>query len=218
MATSPELPPLQQAPSAQLAGYVAAYYLPQADLLVDPVLASPGLVKADLQLLAGAGWRQLPYTQGTLKFEETPKLDRGVTTYQVRATAQRPQPSPEVLTVLAALDRRPLLLLLVEAGGGRRLVGSTEEYVLLATTGEGQNPATRSGVELRLEGEASHRAPYYQGAVPVLGGPALPAPAAGGAGGSGYVRIFDKKGQLMAQVPAGTDVTVASPFRVVLSF
>ena len=218
MADSPTLPPLSQAPNPGLAGYVAAYYLPQADLLADPVLASPGLVSKDLVLAPGAGWRPLLYTPNTLKLEETPKLDRGVTTYQVRATAQRPQPSPGVLTALAALDRRPLLLLLLESGGGRRLVGSTEEYVLLATTGEGQNPATRSGVELRLEGEASHRAPYYQGAVPVLGGPALPAPAAGGAGGSGYVRLFNKKGQLMAQVPAGTDVTVASPFRVVLSF
>lgn len=87
MATSPDLPTLSQAPNPGLVGYVAAYYLPQADLLADPVLASPGLVAADLQLLPGAGWRALPYTTHTLKLEETPKAERGVTTYQVRATA-----------------------------------------------------------------------------------------------------------------------------------
>ncbi|MGI4873389.1 MAG: hypothetical protein ACRYFX_19700 [Janthinobacterium lividum] len=214
MAVSPVLPPLSQAPNQNLVGYVAAYYLPQADLLADPVLSSPGLVAPDLSLATGAGWRPLPYTPHTLKFEETPKTERGTTTYQLRVTAQRPQPSAEVLAALSSLDRRPLLLLLVEAGGGRRLVGSAEEYVLLTTTGEGQNPASKSGVELRLEGSATRRAPYYTGAVPVLGGgKSLSAVSA-----AGYVRIQDAHGNLMASVPPGTVVTVKSRFKVVLSY
>ncbi len=212
MATSPELPALRQAPNPGLVGYVGLYYLPQADLLADPVLASPGLVAADLQLLPGAGWRALPCTPNTLKLEETPKVERGVTTYQVRVSAQRPQPSPEVLASVASLDRRPLLLLLVEANGGRRLLGSKEEYLLLSTSGEGQHPGTRAGLELRFEGAATRRAPYYQGAVPVLSGPALPPPDSGG----GYVEIRDKRGNLLARVPAGHTVRIASSFKVVL--
>jgi hypothetical protein len=215
LAISPDLPPLNQAPNLNLVGYVAAYYLPQADLFTDPVLASPGLVSADLQLAPGAGWRQLPATQNTLKLEETPKLERGVTTYQVKVSAQRPQANDSILTALASLDRRPLLLLVVEATGRRRLLGSTEEYLLLSTTGEGQNPATRSGVELRLEGSAARRAPYYEGSVPVLSGAAL-APIAGGA--TGYVEIRDRHGVLMARVSAGTTVTITSSFKVTLSF
>lgn len=195
-----------------LAGYVAAYYLPQADLAADPVLASPGLLTTDLALLPDAGWRPLPYTPHTLKFEETPRLERGVSTYQLRVTAQRPQPSPAVLATLASLDRRPLLLLLVEAGGGRRLLGSREEYLLLSTTGEGQNPATRAGVELRFEGVAVQRAPYYTGAVPVLGGKALVPPA----GNGGYVEVVDAAGNVMVVVPAGRRLRVASTFKVVL--
>jgi hypothetical protein len=214
LATSPDLPGLSQAPNLGLAGYVAAYYLPQADLVADPVLASPGQVAADLQLLPGAGWRALPHTPHTLKFEETPKTDRGVTTYQVRATAQRPQASPDVLATLASLDRRPLLLLLVEANGGRRLVGSREEYVLLSTSGEGQSPANKAGVELRFEGAAVHRAPYYTGTVPVLSGPALAPPA----GSGGYVELRDRKGNLLARVAAGRTVTITSSFKVTLSF
>jgi hypothetical protein len=210
LATSPDLSALHQAPALGLAGYVAAYYLPQADLAADLVLASPGLISADLALLPGAGWLPLPYTPHTLKFEETPRLDRGVTTYQLRVTAQRPQPSPDVLATLASLDRRPLLLLLVEASGGRRLLGSREEYLLLSTTDEGQNPATRSGVELRFEGAASQRALYYTGAVPVLGGKALPPPA------GGYVEVVDAAGNLMVVVPAGRQLRVASNFKVVL--
>lgn len=207
MAESPDLLPLSQASNPDLVGFVAAYYLPQADLLDEPPTG-------DLVLAPGAGWRSLPYTPHTLKFDETPKQDRGVTTYQVRVVAQRPQPDPAVLAALAGLDRRKLLLLLIEAGGGRRLVGSREEYVQLLTTSEGQSPASKAGVELRLEGSTTRRAPYYTGAVPVLDGPALPPPA----GAGGYVEIRDKKGVLMARVPAGTTVTVASGFRVKLSF
>lgn len=209
MATSPDLPPISQAPNQGLVGYVAAYYLPQADLLTDPVLASAGLVATDLQLLGGAGWRPLPYTPHTLKLEETPKAEKGLTTYQVRVSAQRPQPNPDVLAALASLDRRPLLLLLVEAGGGRRLIGSTEEYVLLATTGEGQNPAMRAGLELRFEGTATRRAPYYKGAVPVLGGVSLAPPA----GSGGYVRLLNRRGKVLATVPAGHDITLLNWFK-----
>lgn len=208
------MPLLNQAPNPGLVGYVAAYYLPQDDLAADPVLASPGLVATDLQLLPGASWRALPFTPNTLKLEETPKLERGITTYQVRVTAQRPQANADILTALASLDRRPLLLLVVEATGGQRLIGSREEYVLLSTTGEGQNPATKSGLELRFEGAATQRAPYYLGGVPLNTGAAV-APT-GNAGG--YVEIRDKKGQLMARVAAGRTVTIASGFKVTLSF
>jgi hypothetical protein len=215
LATSSSLPALNQAPNPGLVGYVAAYYLPQEDLVADPVLAGPGLVAVDLQLHPGAGWRALPYTQGTLKLEETPKTERAITTYQVRATAQRPQANADILAALASLDRRPLLLLLLEANGGRRLIGSREEFVLLTTTGEGQNPASKSGVELRFEGAATQRAPYYLGSVPVLSGAAVPTLASGG---TGYVEIRDRKGNLMARVAAGTVVTVTSSFKVTLSF
>ena len=214
MATSASLPPLIQPPNLNLVGFVAAYYLPQEDLVQDPIVGPAGIT-ADLVLVPGAGWRALPYTQGTLKLDEQPKQERGGTTYQVRVTAQRPQPDAGVLAALAALDRRKLLLLLVEAGGGRRLIGNTEEYVQLLTSSEGQNPSTRAGVELRLEGTTTQRAPYYSGGAAVLSGTGV-GPDPGGAGG--YVNIVDKRGRLMARVPGGTTVTVASGFRVVLSF
>jgi hypothetical protein len=175
-----------------------------------------GQVVGELKLVPDAGWRVLPYTTNTLKFEEPSKPGSQGTSYQVRVTAQRPQPTAAVLAALAALDRRKLLLLLVEAGGGRRLIGSTEEFVLLLTNTEGQSPATKSGVELRLEGETSRRAPYYGGAVPLLGvAPAGTGPVVGPTP-AGYVDIVNKKGRLMARVPAGTTVTISSGFRVVL--
>jgi hypothetical protein len=205
------LPPLQQAPNLNLVGFVAAYYLPQEDLAVEPIVAN-GAVLDDLVLVAGAGWRKLPYTPNTLKLEETPKTERGVTTYQLRVSANRPQPDPGVLAALEALDRRKLLLLLVEAGGGRRLLGNTEEYLQLVTTTEGQNPATRAGVELRLEGDATHRAPYYAGGAPLLTGGYVSAPPTA----TGYVDIVDAKGNLMLRVPAGKTVKVLSSFLVKL--
>lgn len=204
---------MRQAPNPGLVGFVAAYYLPQEDLLQEPLVVA-GAITADLVLAAGAGWHALPYTQGTLKLDEQPTSGRGGTTYQVRVTAQRPQPDPGVLAVLESLDRRQLLLLLVETNGGRRLIGSREEFVQLLTSTEGQNPATKAGVELRLEGTTTRRAPYYTGALPVLGGTSLP-PAPVGTGG--YVDIRDAKGKLMARVAAGKTVTILSGFKVVLS-
>ena len=198
-------------------GFVAAYYLPQEDLAQDPVVGPAGIT-TDLVLVAGAGWRGMPYIPHTLKLDEQPKAERGGTTYQVRVTAQRPQPNAGVLATLAALDRRKLLLLLVEAGGGRRLIGNTEEYVQLLAGTEGQHPGTRAGVELRLEGITTQRAPYYSGDVPVLGGGPGVAAGVGAGPPGGYVTILDKKGVLMARVAAGSTVTVASGFRVVLSF
>lgn len=190
---------------------MAAYYLPQEDLAAEPVVMN-GAVVGELELVAGAGWRKLPYTPNTLKLEETPKTERGVTTYQLRVTANRPQPDPGVLAALEALDRRKLLLLLVEAGGGRRLLGNTEEYVQLVTSTEGQSPATRAGVELRLEGEASHRAPYYPGGAPLLTGGTVSAPPTA----TGYVDIIDANGNLMLRVAAGKTVKVLSSFLVKL--
>lgn len=203
------MPALGQAPNQGLVGFVAAFYLPQEDLAAEPVVLN-GAVVGDLVLAPGAGWHALPYTQGTLKLDEQPKPDRGGTTYLVRVSAQRPQPDASVLDALDALDRRRLLLLLVETNGGRRLIGSKEEYVQLLAGTEGQHPGTRAGVELRLEGATTRRAPYYAGAVPVLGPgkvPGLPA---------GYVDIRDNRGRLMARVPAGKTVTILTPFRVVL--
>lgn len=191
---------------------MAAYYLPQEDLAAEPVVAD-GAVVGDLVLTAGAGWRALPYTPHTLKLDEQPRPDRGGTLYQVRVTAQRPQPDASVLAVLESLDRRKLLLLLVEAGGGRRLVGSREEFVQLLAGTEGQHPGARAGIELRFEGLTTRRAPYYLGAVPVLGPGTVPGPPASA---GGYVDIRDAKGRLMARVAAGKTVTIKTPFRVVL--
>ena len=206
------MPGLRQAPNLGLVGFVAAYYLPQEDLAAELVVEA-GAVVGDLVLAPGAGWRALPYTQSTLKLDEQPKADRGGTTYQVRVTAQRPQPDAGVLAVLASLDRRKLLLLLVEANGGRRLIGSREEYVQLLAGTEGQHPGTRAGVELRFEGATTRRAPYYTGAVPVLGPGAVPGLPAGA---GGYVDIRDARGRLMARVPAGKTVTILTPWKVKL--
>jgi hypothetical protein len=211
LAISPTLPPLEQAPNLHLVGFVAAYYLPQEDL-AEELLVVDGAVVGELVLAAGAAWRKLPYTPHTLKLEETPKLERGVTTYQLRVTAQRPQPAPGVLAALEALDRRKLLLLLVEAGGGRRLLGNREEYLRLLTTTEGQHPGTRAGVELRFEGEATQRAPYYLGSAPLLSGGTVAAPPTA----AGYVDILDAKGNLLLRVAAGKTVKVLSSFLVKL--
>jgi hypothetical protein len=200
---------ISQGPQQSLTGYAAAYYLPQEDLLQAPVVVN-GAVVGDLVLASGAGWRLLPHTRHTLKFDEKPKPERGGTMYQVKVQAQRPTPSPAVLAGLAGLDRRRLLLLLQERGGALRLVGSRDEYVRLLASTEGSTPATRAGVDLELAGDTTRLAPYYRGAVPVLDG----TPPVAAATGGGNTTIRDVRGNVLLTVPAGTDLIVASPFAV----
>ena len=67
---------------------------------------------------------------------------------------------------------------------------------------------------LRREGVTPRRAPYSAGTVIVLDGPAPVAPAPA----TGQVQVRDRAGRLVATVPAGTIITIASGFRVALSF
>lgn len=210
-AVSAGLGSLSQAPHQQLAGYAAAWYLPQEDLRQEPIVVG-GQVVGDLVLADGAGWRGLPHTAYTLKFDEKPKPERGATIYQVKLQAERPMPTPAVLHALAELARRRLLLLVQEHSGARRLVGSRDEFVRLLPSTEGQHPGTHAGVGLELSGETTRLAPYYVGTMPVLDGEA---PAA--AVGSGVVEVRGRKGQLLATVPAGNTLVITSGFRVALS-
>jgi len=203
---------LSQAPQQQLAGYAAAWYLPQEDLRQEPIVAG-GQVVGDLVLASGAGWRVLPHTAHTLKFDEKPKPDRGATMYQVKLQAERPTPTPAVLSALAGLERRRLLVLLQEHSGARRLVGSRDEFVRLLSSSEGQHPGTHAGLGLELSGDTTRLAPYYAGAMPVLDGEVPGAAAVG----SGVVEVRGREGALLATVPAGHTVVITSGFHVTLS-
>ncbi|MDO7876010.1 hypothetical protein Q5H93_14800 [Hymenobacter sp. ASUV-10] len=209
---SSRLGSLAQAPQQPLAGYAAAWYLPQEDLVQEPVVVG-GQVVGDLVLASGAGWRVLPHTRHTLKFDEKPKPERGSTIYHVKLQAERPTPTPAVLGALAGLERRRLLLLVQEHSGARRLVGSRDEYLRLLSASEGQHPGTHAGLSLELSGETTRLAPYYAGALVVLDGEAPGADAVG----SGVVEVRDKAGRLMATVPAGNTLIITSGFRVALS-
>lgn len=211
-AVSAGLGSLSQAPPQQLAGYAAAWYLPQEDLVQEPIVVG-GQVVGDLVLASGAGWRVLPHTAHTLKFDEKPKPDRGATIYQVKLQAERPTPTPAVLGALASLDRRRLLVLLQEHSGARRLVGNRDEYLRLLSSTEGQHPGTHAGLGLELSGDTTRLAPYYSGSMPVLDGEAPGAAAVG----SGVVEVRGREGVLLATVPAGSTLVLTSGFHVTFS-
>uniref|UniRef100_UPI00286BC2F8 hypothetical protein n=1 Tax=Hymenobacter sp. TaxID=1898978 RepID=UPI00286BC2F8 len=209
----PTLAPIEQLPNPDLAGYLNLYYLPVEDLLRDPVVVG-GAVVGDLALRPGASWVELKLTQQTLKVAEVPKQGRSGTTYQVKVTGQRPQPTAGVLGGLEALDRRQLLLLVRQANGQLRLLGTRQAYLRLLAGTEGGSVATRAGVDVQLLGETPERGPYYAGALLVPGAPAASgaAPVAGA-----FVRVLDFQGNLMALVPAGKELVISSGFRVVLT-
>ncbi|WP_310391465.1 hypothetical protein [Hymenobacter sp.] len=204
----PTLAPIEQLPNPDLAGYLNLYYLPVEDLLRDPVVVG-GAVVGDLALRPGAGWVELKLTQQTLKVAEVPKQGRSGTTYQVKVTGQRPQPTAGVLGGLEALDRRHLLLLVRQANGQLRLLGTRQAYLRLLAGTEGAGVATRAGIDVQLLGETPERGPYYGGA---FAPPGVAGPVPGTA-----VRVLDRRGNVMALVPAGKDLVISSGFRVALT-
>lgn len=199
-----------------LVGFASLFYLPVEDLLADPVVVG-GLVTT-LRLRPGAGWLEWKASQGTIKFDESPKPDRTGTAYSTKITLLRSLSSAQELAALRSLNRRRFVVLLKEHSGRLRLVGSREAFLTFQAGTEGSNPAARAGIDGQFSGVMPERAVYYTGVVPV-GTVALPpvgrdAPAVG----TGTVQVRNHKGQLVAEVPAGTTITIRSGFRVALRF
>ncbi|GAB3233156.1 hypothetical protein GCM10027346_20920 [Hymenobacter seoulensis] len=162
----------------------------------------------DLRLREGATWFPLRVTQNTIKFDETPKPTKGVTTYTTKVTATRALAGQEIV-VLETMDNRRAVVMLQEASGRLRLVGGRESFLTFRSGSEGSNPGARAGIDLNFSGELTRRALYYRGAFPVASAP-------GEGGDSGTVEIRNRKGELMARVAAGKTVIISSGFRVVL--
>ncbi|WP_210516406.1 hypothetical protein [Hymenobacter terricola] len=208
------LDPIEQGPAGELAGYLNLYYLPVEDLVLDPVVVN-GAVLGDLALRAGAIWVELKLTQQTLKVAEVAKTGRHGTTYQVKVTAQRPQPTPGVLGGLDVLDRRRLLLMARQADGQLRLLGTRQAWLQLLVGTEGAGAASHAGLDVQLLGDTPERGPYYKGLFLVAtaagtGNLTAPVPGTG-------VRVLDRLGNLMAIVPGGHDLIISSGFRVALT-
>jgi hypothetical protein len=186
-------------------GYQALYWL-WADCL-SAYTVTNGTVVGNLVLRAGSQWQQLPLTPLTLKLTETPKDSRHGTTYQVKVQGDRPQAAANVLGALETMGRRDVVLMLRQLDGQLRLVGSREEALRLLPTGSGQNPATRSGIDVLFSGTTTRLAPFYAGSF-VVGEIEVPAPEP-----ETGIRVLDGHGTLRVVVPAGYDLIIQGPFR-----
>jgi hypothetical protein len=202
---------LGQQPLTSVVGYTALYYHWADGLL--PWAVAGGQVVGDLASRPGFQWQLLPLSPHTLKLTETPKDSRHGTTYQVKLQGERPQPTPNVLAAMAALERRPLVALVRQADGQLRLVGTREAPLRLLPAGQGQHPGTRAGLDLLLSTLTDALAPFYAGALSVGG---LDASAPVAPTGGGHVRVLNGRDQLQLVAPAGYDLIIEGPFRVEL--
>jgi hypothetical protein len=207
-----QLQSLPAGASAGLVGYAALYYLPVEALLTDP-LSDGTQITDDLALAPGAGWYELKVTPNTIKFDETPKLTRGVTTYTTKVAATRAQTGDEGAALLA-LEGRRCLVMLREHSGRLRLVGSRESFLVFRAGSEASSPAARAGLDLQFTNELSRPAVYYAGSLPLASGGTVR--GAGSGAGTGSVQVFNRKGELVATVAAGKAITILSGFRVAL--
>ncbi|MBJ6109454.1 hypothetical protein JAO73_10545 [Hymenobacter sp. BT523] len=196
---------LHQAPLTQVVGYTQVYYH-WADGL-RPFAVAGGRVVGNLESRPGFAWQLLPLTAHTIKFTESPKESRHGSLYQAKLQAERPQPAPNVLDGVAALERRPVVLLVRQADGQLRVVGSPEEPLRLLTGSQGQHPGTRAGLDVTLSGLTTGLAPFYAGALPVDG------QDAGAVVPTGNIRVLDGQGRLLQVVPLGYDLIIEGPFR-----
>lgn len=205
-----QLQPLPVGSNAGLVGYVGLYFLPVEQLLAEPV--TDGAVITGNLAISG-GWVELKVTQNTIKFDESPKSSRGLTTYTTKVSAIRAQTGDEG-AVLAAMAGRRCVVMLREASGRLRLVGGRESFLLFRAGAEGSNPAARAGLDLTFTGELTRPAVAYSGTLPLLGGGTLS--GAVPVAGTGSVQIFNRRGELVATVAAGKRITIKSGFRVAL--
>lgn len=195
-----------QPPLAGLVGYAALYYI-WADGL-QPFAVAAGRVVGELTPKPGFHFQALPLSQATLKLTETPKESRHGETYQVKLQGERPQPAANVLDAVATMGRRPVVCVLRQHDGQLRVVGSPDEALQLRTTGQGQHPGTRAGLDLLFTGLTTRLAPYYTGPL-LVAGQSVAAPLTVGA-----FRVLDSQGNVRLVVPAGYDLIVRGPFRV----
>ena len=196
---------LSQAPLPGLVGYTQVYYH-RADGL-RPFAVAGGQVVGSLVSEPGFQWQELPLSPLTIKLTETAKDSRHGPSYQVKLQGERPQAVANVLGALDALARRPVVVLVRQVDGQLRVVGNGEEPLRLATTGQGQHPGTRAGLDVVLTGLTTQLAPFYTGALVTAGGGVAP-------NLSGGIRVFNGRGELQLVVPAsGYDLVVEGPFR-----
>ncbi|WP_139252257.1 hypothetical protein [Hymenobacter psychrotolerans] len=214
LAPTPFTPqPLPAATAGGLVGFLNLYCLPVEYLLADPA-TDGSTILGNLQLAPNTGWYELKVTQNTIKFDETPKAARGVTTYATKVNATRAQNGDEGAAIWALQGRR-CLVMLRDMAGRLRLVGSRESFLVFRSGSEGSSPSARAGIDLQFTGELSRPAVYYAGALPLVGGGVLSG-STGAATGTGSVTVKNRKGELMATVQAGQTIIIKSGFRVAL--
>ncbi|WP_022821890.1 hypothetical protein [Hymenobacter norwichensis] len=209
-----QLQSLPAGSSGGVVGYAALYFLPVESLLADP-LSDGSRITGNLALAPGAGWYELKVTQNTIKFDETPKQTRGVTTYTTKVAATRAQNGDEGAALLA-LEGRRCLVMLREHSGRLRLVGSRESFLVFRSGSEASNPGARAGLDFQFSNELTRPAVYYAGAMPVMGGSTISGAAPVAGAPAGFVQVLNYKGELIATVPAGKQLVLTSGFHITL--
>lgn len=207
-APNPQLLDQSQPALLSLVGYAAVYYH-WADGLA-PFAVAGAQVVGELVSTPGFEWQELPLSQHTIKLTETPKDSRHGVSYQLKLQGDKAQAPANVLAALESMTRRPVVVALRQHDGQLRVVGSPEAPLTLLPTGTGQNPATRSGIDVLFTGLATHLAPFYTGTLLVAGA------NAGAVVATGSFRVLDGHGELRLVVPAGYDLVVQGPFKTEL--
>lgn len=212
-----DLRPLQQEPGLDNLGGVEALWYARAADLVDFPAEGELVISRTLALRAGACWYQVLSVRGTVRYKQTLKtVGRHGESQQQQLQGTLARHTAALAQGLEAVAGQELVVLYRDHNGEVQLVGTPEQPLSWKDAYDsGVLGGSRNNYDWTLAGETARRARPYLGTWQVAG---QGLPAGGGvvlgSAPGGVVEIRDRRGRLLATVPAGRTVVVQSGFRV----
>jgi hypothetical protein len=203
---------LSQVIDDNLGGIDAAWYCDVADVVYCPDPATARITE-NVVLRPGACWYQLLATRGTLRYTQPGKEDRQGTIWQAKLVAALARQTAGLAGGLEAVDGRRLLLLYRDHNGLVQLVGTPDCPLTWLDKYDSGDNSTRNGYDVTISGELTRRARPYGGTW-LVSGVGLESGVTQQQGAGGTVRVVDRRGNVLAVVPAGQSMVVRSAFKV----
>lgn len=193
-------------------GVEALWYADVADVLSAPD-PDTALITENVVLRPNASWYQLVATRTTLAFTQPGKKDRHGDYWQPALKGVLARASVELSEGLEALDSRRFLLLYRDHNGYVWLVGAPDEPLSFSDKYDAGTATARNNYDFTFSGETTRRARPYQGTWQVSGR-GLQTGVQLGTGAGGTVVLRTRDGRVLATVPVGKTVVLASGFKL----
>lgn len=195
----------------RLAGNSRLFFIEPRHVL-RPIARQGVQITGNVQLLNSRQWNELESTIYSAQLDTAGEQTQHGTIYQHEVAGFFEGDSPAVAEQFAAMAGRRYTILVRDFAGRIRLAGGDQVGLLFSYKFQsGKKPREAKGYSWTLKGKSTQPALFYNGLISV-------APDADNTGGEAgnvpSVRVYDRRGRLMATVPIGSNLIITSGFRV----